>query len=586
LLDVGIAARGEIAMSELAGLHVDLARAVAPALPRSLELMAWDARCRPGRHRIAPVPALRQLMLLAAVFVAAFCWIFSSGLIDATSVSQDLYSLAATGRLAEHLVFYFALAGIGASFQSLYDAFGYVRNGTYDPGFDSTYLIRIGLGLIAGLILAQLVPTGDEGLGAATVAKPMLALLGGFAAQLVHRILQRLVETVDGFFRPERRREAELQAREMRAEERQKEAERRNATAVEASPLIARLRNTEDPAERAGLVDRLSAILMPGADGRPPQMASTVAGTAGSYLSTARRWVGTAGVLAELLPEDARERAQAFIDRTKSELNRVDDLRRRLGEGDVVAVAKQVVDAVRGAEDNPVTERLRGVVERFAPILEVARAGPFVGAAMGPAGLALGVLAMGVKLGTGAGRAYARWKARILDADYDPELMPPSIVNPFGVKAALGLLRDRGEPIGAVFAERLSAPAELQRFGELALTEGDPARFLDTYADTFTGTRDELAAGLAAFRRTMLDRVVAEELPPDVVAETGAKDASELLAAIDAIRADETARGDLELLALMGDRVRAGTLPLEDLEEALATVRDQVEPARKAGAAA
>jgi hypothetical protein len=292
-------------------------------------------------------------------------------------------------------------------------------------------------------------------------------------------------------------------------------------------------------------------------------------------------------VLAEILPEEGRERARAFIERATSELNRVDDLRRTLGEGDVVGAAKQVVDAIRGAPDNPVTERLRGVVDRFAPILDVARAGPLLGTALGPAGLAFGVLAMAAKLGAGAGRAYARWKARILDADYDPEVMPPSVVNPFGVKAALGLLRDRGESIG-VFAERLTTPAELQRFGEFALTEPDAGLFLDAYADGFAGTRDELAAGLAAFRRVVLDRVVADELPAEVVAETGARDAGELLAAIDAVRADEAARGDLELLALMGERVRAGTLALDDLEEAIAAASREPRPTRKprAGAAA
>jgi len=591
VLDVGIAGRAEIPMSQLMGLHGELARAVQPALPRSLELMAWDSRVRPLRHRLAPVPALRYLMALALIFVVGFCWVFTTGHIDAESVGQDLYTLGSDGRLTSHLLFYFTLAGIGASFQSLYDAYGYVRDGTYDPGYDSTYLIRIGLGLIAGLILAQLVPTDAspdaEGMTAATVAKPLLALLGGFAAQLVHRILQRLVETVDGFFRPELRRQVELQAREMRAEQRQREADRMNAAAVEASPLIARLRNAEDPAERASLVDRLTAIFMPGGEGRAAELAGSVAGTAGTYVATARRWVTTAGVLAEILPEEGRERARAFIERATSELNRVDDLRRTLGEGDVVGAAKQVVDAIRGAPDNPVTERLRGVVERFAPILDVARAGPLLGSALGPAGLALGVLAMGAKLGAGAGRAYARWRARILDADYDPEVMPPSVVNPFGVKAALGLLRERGEPIG-VFAERLTAPAELQRFGELALTEPDAGLFLDAYADGFAGSRDELAAGLASVRRVVLDRVVADELPSEVVAETGARDAGELLAAIDAVRADEAARGDLELLALMAERVRAGTLALDDLEEALAEVRRDVGPRRepRAGAAA
>ncbi|NBB70152.1 MAG: hypothetical protein GVY33_07485 [Alphaproteobacteria bacterium] len=593
LLDVGIAARGDITMSQLAGLHGDLARAVQPALPRSLELMAWDSRVRPWRHRLAPVPALRVLMVLAAIFVVGFCWVFTTGRIDAASVAQDLYTLAEGGRLGSHLLFYFTLAGIGASFQSLYDAYGYVREGTYDPGDDSTYLIRIGLGLIAGLILAQLVPTdppaaGDgDGLTAAVVAKPLLALLGGFAAQLVHRVLQRLVETVDGFFRPELRRQVALEAREIRAEQRVRDAERVNAAAVEAAPVLARLRTTDDPGERAHLLDRLTAIFMPAGEGARAAAGMTpLADTAARYLARARRWVGTAGVLAELLPEEGRARARAFVDRATSELNRVDDLRRTLAEGDVVAAAKEVADAIHDAPDNPVTERLRGVLDRFAPILDVARAGPLAGAALGPAGLAFGVLVTGAKFGAGAGRAYLRWRARVLDADYDPELMPPSVVNPFGVKAALGLMRDRGDPFGVAFAEMLTAPAELQRFGELALADADPGPFLDAYDDAFAGTRDALAAGLATLRRIMLDRVVAEELPAEVVEATGARSAEELLAAVDAVQSDEVARGDLELLALMAERVRAGTLALEDVEEALDAARDGPARARAVEAAA
>ncbi len=581
LLDVGIAARSDITMSQLAGLHGELARAVQPALPRSLELMAWDSRIRPWRHRLAPVPALRVLMVLAAVFVVGFCWVFTTGRIDAASVAQDLYTLAGDGRLGSHLLFYFTLAGIGASFQSLYDAYGYVREGTYDPGDDSTYLIRIGLGLIAGLILAQLVPTDPpaaadgDGLTAAVVAKPLLALLGGFAAQLVHRVLQRLVETVDGFFRPELRRQVALEAREIRAEQRVREAERVNATAVDAAPVLARLRTIDDPGERARLLDRLTAIFMPaGEGGRGAGGVAPLADTAARYLARARRWTGTAGVLAELLPEEGRARARAFVERATSELNRVDDLRRSLAEGDVVAAAKEVADAIHDAPDNPVTERLRAVLDRFAPILDVARAGPLAGAALGPAGLAFGVLVMGAKFGTGAGRAYLRWRARVLDADYDPELMPPTMVNPFGVKAALGLMRERGEPLGVFFAETLTAPAELQRFGELALADADPTPFLAAYGDAFAGTRDELVAGLVALRRIMLDRVVAEELPAQVVEATGARSAEELLAAVDAVQADEVARGDLELLALMAERVRAGTLAQEDVEEALDAARN------------
>ncbi len=584
LLEVGIARREDVTLAEFTDLHGSLAQAVQPALPRSLELMAWDARTRPFFHRFAPVPALRQLMGLAAAFVALFCWVFTTGDITARSVEQDLYTLALQERLFPHLLFYFALAGIGASFQSLYDAYGYVRDGKYDPGYDSTYIIRIGLGLIAGLVLAQLVPQSwkdapDGGLSAMAVAKPLLALIGGFAAQLVHRILNRLVQTVDGLFRPEARRQVELQARELRAEQRQAEAERVNTAAVEAAPLLARLETADDPAERADLLDRLTAVFMPTSEAGRAREAAPTGGVVQRYLDTARRWVGTAGVLAELLPRDARERTRAFVEDATSKINRVDDLRRTLREGDVVAAARDVVDVIRDTPDNPMTDRLRGVLDRFGPLLQIAKAGPLAGATLGPAGLAFGVLAMGLTLSAGAGRAYARWQARVLDADYDPDLMPPGIVNAFGVEAALTIGRDHNDPVAAFFAERLTEPKDLQRFGELALTEVDPRVFLDAYADVYPGSREELAAGLAAFRRTMRDQVVADDVPTEVLRESGARDARELLAALDEVGKDEAARGDLELLALMGERVRTGALALDDVKEAL----DAAERASGAG---
>jgi hypothetical protein len=70
--------------------------------------------------------------------------------------------------------------------------------------------MRIGLGIIAGLVLSQMIPigpgpeTGDAATAPASSAsvfgKPLLSLLGGFSATLVYTILQRLVETVESLF--------------------------------------------------------------------------------------------------------------------------------------------------------------------------------------------------------------------------------------------------------------------------------------------------------------------------------------------------------------------------------------------------
>jgi len=44
-------------------------------------------------------------------------------------------------------------AGLGASFYALYTASTYFRKGTFDPQHNQIYLVRLGLGICAGVIL-------------------------------------------------------------------------------------------------------------------------------------------------------------------------------------------------------------------------------------------------------------------------------------------------------------------------------------------------------------------------------------------------------------------------------------------------
>jgi hypothetical protein len=96
----------------------------------------------------------------------------------------------------------FSAAGIGAAFSALFKANGYIGDGTYDPRFDSSYWARFVLGLLAGMVLAILVPIQGP---SQEFGKPILALLGGFSASVVYRILARLVETLESLVQGENR---------------------------------------------------------------------------------------------------------------------------------------------------------------------------------------------------------------------------------------------------------------------------------------------------------------------------------------------------------------------------------------------
>jgi hypothetical protein len=193
----------------LATLHSQLADVVAPATPRTIYLLHIDGAQNSWLSCLGPLPTIRRLVIGAAFFTLVFVLSSISGAISHKNLASDIYSLNGFESL-EVLVFLMSAAAMGGCFHALFIAHTYIGKGTYDPRFESSYWMRIGLGVIAGLVLSQMIPIGPEidstsgeaaSASAATVfSKPLLALLGGFSATLVYTILQRLVETVESLF--------------------------------------------------------------------------------------------------------------------------------------------------------------------------------------------------------------------------------------------------------------------------------------------------------------------------------------------------------------------------------------------------
>lgn len=188
-----------VSLSKLADLHGQLAKLVAPAMPGTLHLLRTDLAHAGFLHSmLGPLANIRRLMIAALVCMAVFMLVSLSPTIDHEAMAKDIYSMDGFALLTV-LCFLLSAAGLGSTFHALFTAQSYVSNATYDPRYDASYWIRIGLGLVAGLLLAVLIPIGT-GPSAPTMAKPVMALLGGFSAGLVYRILQRLVETVESLF--------------------------------------------------------------------------------------------------------------------------------------------------------------------------------------------------------------------------------------------------------------------------------------------------------------------------------------------------------------------------------------------------
>ena len=181
----------------LSRVHSRLAETVAPATPRTILLLALEAE-KPGLLKfLGRVPLVRRMMVAALFFLVCFVTISLSP--DVNETGGDILKDSGLSLLLNQL-FFVSAAGLGAAFAALFKANRYVVQGTFDPKYESSYWIRFTLGIIAGMLLAVLIPL-DTGAEAAPLGKPLLAMLGGFSAALVHRILNRLVDTVESLVR-------------------------------------------------------------------------------------------------------------------------------------------------------------------------------------------------------------------------------------------------------------------------------------------------------------------------------------------------------------------------------------------------
>jgi len=199
---------------QLAWAHDKLKRLIRPANPGTILLMNHQSRQKTTLNFLGPIPLVRRLWILA--FASLFIFIALS-MLKQTFGNVNL----GTSSLTEILLLptLLASAALGASFTGLYRANRFVVRGTYDIKYDGHYWIRVVTGLIAGVILANLVSedlfTNEN---VRKISKPTLAMLGGFSSEVVYRILTRLVDTVESFVRGDAKEMAHLERKAKKAQ--------------------------------------------------------------------------------------------------------------------------------------------------------------------------------------------------------------------------------------------------------------------------------------------------------------------------------------------------------------------------------
>ncbi|WP_425509575.1 hypothetical protein [Xanthomonas albilineans] len=186
---------------ELALTHRRLAQIIRPATPQAVFLLDTERRRRHWASLLGPLPLVRALTVTSLFFLFALVASALSSKVSANNVRLGFLESSGSVLLWNALFLLFC-AGLGASFSSLFQVHRYVANATYDPKYDASYGARMILGLIAGLILVEVLPRDlFESGSMRTFGKPTLAMLGGFSATAVYRLLQRLVDSMETLVR-------------------------------------------------------------------------------------------------------------------------------------------------------------------------------------------------------------------------------------------------------------------------------------------------------------------------------------------------------------------------------------------------
>ena len=256
-------------IKKLVAVHEKLSQIVAPATPQAILLLGSHGAGSRAGFFLGPVPLVHRMMLAALLSLALFIGMALFPEVTGDISFQDAGSL----ELLLNLLLLLAAAGLGASFAALFKVNRFIVESNYDPKFESSYWIRFTLGLIAGIILAELVPFGDvdvvtEGaiLGSkdspnadiSRLTKPVLALVGGFSSGVVYRILNRLVTAVDTLVRGEAREIVAAQEQAATARLAEQTAQSRMAT---ISKLVALQQQLDDGVATEKIKAKIAEVL-------------------------------------------------------------------------------------------------------------------------------------------------------------------------------------------------------------------------------------------------------------------------------------------------------------------------------------
>ncbi|MFD0861678.1 hypothetical protein ACFQ1M_05635 [Sungkyunkwania multivorans] len=185
---------------DLMSLHALLVQNVAPATPKSISYLEELQNNEREKSFFSKLPILRNLILLTLVFLALFIGTGLSPNVNNDSVAKGIMDNQGLNLLL-NLAFIASASGLGVLFSMLRNVTIGIKKGTLVPEDSIYYSALIILGIIAGLIISEIIPFNSlNGNNTALFNNVALALIGGFSSDAIFAILQSVVNKLKQIF--------------------------------------------------------------------------------------------------------------------------------------------------------------------------------------------------------------------------------------------------------------------------------------------------------------------------------------------------------------------------------------------------
>lgn len=189
-------------VDDLINAHNLLCKNVAPATPKSIKFTKKLHEDGENKAVINKLPLVRNLIILAIIFLVIFIITGLSPNVNNDSLDKGIMDNHGLPLLL-NLGYLASVSGLGVLFYLLKDVSTSVKKGVLLPEESIEYMAQIVLGIIAGLILAEILSLYSNDPNSINLFnKSILALIGGFSSDAIFSILQGLINRIKAIFIP------------------------------------------------------------------------------------------------------------------------------------------------------------------------------------------------------------------------------------------------------------------------------------------------------------------------------------------------------------------------------------------------